>query len=553
MFGTIRKHQTWLWFIIIGVMVISMLTFTSMNKASNGQRSAGAYGEMDGRLITESEHTTGEIEASLMYFLRTYDWPDNGTPRSGWNQEQETDKRIFLIRKLDQYDIHTDSQAVAQLATLILRGLENHYRQSMTLSEFVDRVLKPRNITADDFARFLEHDLSLQQLISVVGASGKLVPPAEVKALYIQEHQDIKAQVVFFSASNYLAGIPEPTPALLSQFYTNEAAEYRQPDEMQLSYVRFNITNYLPQAEKQLGTNISDQVQAAFQTLGTNALSLGDTEQEQKAKIQEILIRQTALSNAYSAALSFQKDLMAKEPMHPENLTVLAKDKGLEVHVTKPFDKEYGPSDLNLPSGYPISALFELTPDDPFTYTPVRGIDGIYILAYNKFMPSRLPPLEEIRSRVIADCKYVQAVRTAQVTGRVFSQSVTNGLAHGQTFAAMCAEARVTPADLPAFSESTENLPQVEEHMDPTTFKQVALTTPVGKASLFIPTRTGGAIVYVRQRLPIDEATMKADLPEFSNSIRQERENEAFNLWFNKEAYPALRDLPAFQKQETTS
>lgn len=553
MFGTIRKHQTWLWFIIIGVMVISMLTFTSMNKASNGPRSAGAYGEMDGRLITESEHTTGEIEASLMYFLRTYDWPDNGTPRSGWNQEQETDKRIFLIRKLDQYDIHTDSQAVAQLATLILRGLENHYRQSMTLSEFVDRVLKPRNITADDFARFLEHDLSLQQLISVVGASGKLVPPAEIKALYIQEHQDIKAQVVFFSASNYLAGIPEPTPALLSQFYTNEAAEYRQPDEMQLSYVRFNITNYLPQAEKQLGTNISDQVQAAFQTLGTNALSLGDTEQAQKAKIREILIRQTALSNAYSAALSFQKDLMAKEPMRPENLSVLAKGKGLEVHVTKPFDKEYGPSDLNLPSGYPISALFELTPDDPFTYTPVRGIDGIYILAYNKFMPSRLPPLDEIRSRVIADYKYVQAVRTAQVTGRVFSQSVTNGLAHGQTFAAMCAEAKVTPVDLPPFSESTENLPQVEEHMDLTTFKQVALTTPVGKASLFIPTHTGGAIVYVRQRLPIDEATMKADLPEFSNSIRQERQNEAFNLWFNKEAYPALRDLPAFQKQESTS
>lgn len=550
MFGTIRKHQTWLWFIIIGLMVLSMITWNQMGRQGNERGKGGTYGTIDGRKITDTEYRNAQVEASLMYYLRTFEWPDSGATRAGWNQEQQAYERIFLVRKLEQYNIHTDNDAVAQLAGLILRQLENHYNTHLTLDDFVTRILAPQGITAGDFERFLQHDLSIQQLISIVGASGKLMSPAEIQSLYEQEHQEVKADVVFFSSSNYLASIPEPTAAALGEFYTNEEAQYREPDQMQISYVRFNITNYLADAEKQLGTNLSSEVDYNFNRMSTNVVNFGKTPEEQKAKIRDIVIRQTALSNANVAAVSFQSEVLSKDPVRADNLNAVAKEKGMEVKVTKPFDKEYGPSDIELPQRFTAADLFNLTADDPFVETPVLSPDGVYLFAFNKFIPSRVPPLDEIRSRVIADFKYVQAVRMAQMNGHIFGQTVTNGLAHGQTFSAIAAGAKMSPVSLPAFSASTETLPEVEsQQVELATFKQVALNTPPGKSSGFVPTRSGGIVVYVRERLPLDEVKMKAELTDFANTVRQQRANEVFEIWFSKEANAALRDIPALQRQ----
>jgi parvulin-like peptidyl-prolyl isomerase len=229
----------------------------------------------------------------------------------------------------------------------------------------------------------------------------------------------------------------------------------------------------------------------------------------------------------------------------------LAKKKGLEVKTSKPFDKEYGPSDLDLPPNYPVSDWFNLTADDPFLATPLKTEDGVYIVALNKFIPSRVPPLDEIRSRVVADFKEFQATRTAQVSARLFEQSATNGLAKGQTFAEITSAARLKPVDLPAFSANTESLPEVEDEVDLNSFKQNILETPTGKLSGLIPTRSGAMIVYVSERLPVDKAKMQADLPNFSKLVRQARQNQAFDMWFTKEFSDAARTIPALQQRRS--
>ena len=131
--------------------------------------------------------------------------------------------RVVVVRAITEA---SDPEAAAQLAGIILRQLGNN-GQAVPLETFVDQVLKPHNITAEDFQNFLEHDVSIQQLVSVIGASGKLVSPAEIKSLYVQEYQDLAVDAVFFSASNYMAKIQEPAPEALAQFYTNQLAAYR--------------------------------------------------------------------------------------------------------------------------------------------------------------------------------------------------------------------------------------------------------------------------------------------------------------------------------------
>ena len=557
MFGTIRKHQKWLWWCIVIIVVLGMATFTQMNRSGNGRGMAGNHGEIDGRPITDTEFQNAWYEAELTYYMNRHEFPDNVAKSSGWNQEQQTYQRIFLVRKLDQYNIHADSDSVAKLASLFLQELgRSENVEHIPMSTFESRVLQPHHLTSEDFQRFLEHYISIQQLISVIGASGTMVPPSEIESLYKQGHEEAKVQAAVFSASNYLATIPEPTTTLLGQFYSdanntngNREAKYLEPDRLQVSFVHFNITNYLTDAEKAFGTNLNREVQDAFSHGGTNLFSLGKTEAEQKAKIREYIIRGAAYSNAYTAAISFQRELNSKEPVRADNLNAIAKEKGLEVKTSKPFDKEYGPSDFELPPNTPASSLFDLTADDPFPATPLRSEDGIYIVAFNKFIPSRVPPLDEIRSRVVADCKEFEATRTAQMNAQIFEQTVTNGLAQGKTFAAICAGAKVKPLDLPPFSVSTQSLPELEDEVDLNAFKQRIIETPAGKTSGLIPTRSGAMVVYVQERLPVDPSKMQADMPNFSKMVRQARQNQAFDLWFQKEASAALRNILALQQQ----
>ena len=166
----------------------------------------------------------------------------------------ESYQRLFLLRKLNDYNIHADPDAAAQLANLIFSqwGRASRFRWMIS-----DKILAAKGMTAEDFQHFLEDDIAIQQLESVIGLSGKLVTPEEIQALYVEQYQELGAEVVFFSASNYLARIPAPTPEALGHFYTNQQANYREPDQMQLRYVFFNVTNFMPQAEQQIGTNLN--------------------------------------------------------------------------------------------------------------------------------------------------------------------------------------------------------------------------------------------------------------------------------------------------------
>ena len=40
-----------------------------------------------------------------------------------------------------------------------------------------------------------------------MGLTGELITPQEAAAVYQREHQELSAQIVFFSASNYLASV----------------------------------------------------------------------------------------------------------------------------------------------------------------------------------------------------------------------------------------------------------------------------------------------------------------------------------------------------------
>ena len=96
---------------------------------------------------------------------------------------------------------------------------------------------------------------------------------------------------------------------------------------------------------------------------------------------------------------------------------------------------------------------------------------------------------------------------------------------------------------------STRELPELDDTIELDQFKDAAFSTPLGKISGLVETDAGGFIVYVQSRLPVDQAKMNSDLPQYLNSFRRERLIETFNQWASLEANRQLRDTPLFRQQ----
>jgi len=552
MFGTIRKHQTWLWAIIITLTIISFVIFFSPYSKLNDSRSGPVnLGSINGERITEGDYVKARKEVYLRTYFMTGNWPDEEAKKQGGETERDTYQWLLLIQKQKQLGVHVSIDVVAQAAKAMMSQFQ---RGGITSEMFVKQVLQPRGFDLDDLERFVSHYMGIQELIATLGLSGRLVTPQEVRDLFKREHDELATAAVFFSASNYLAGVAVP-PDALNQFYTNRQASYRIPDRVQVSYVKFELTNFTAVANQELAkmTNLDVQIDEAYRQNGTNFLRevKAQSLEEAKLKVRDARRKELEMQSARRKAVEFATPLFDMEPMRADNLDKLAKEKGLEVRFSAPFDLRDGPKELEVGSDFAQKA-FARTPEDPLA-GPLLGLDAVYVIALSKKIPSEIPPLDQIRAQVMKDYQFSQALNLARKAGTDFYPTLTNELAQGKTPAAICAEAKLQLVELPPFSLSTQKLPQVEDHLTLNQFKQITFSTPVGKVSPFQMTSEGGVIVYVKSKLPVDEAKMTASLPAFANAVRQSRQNEAFNEWFRKEAEKGLRDTPLARPQTPPS
>ena len=551
MIGTIRKHQTWLWGVIITVMIISFVIFFSpYSKLNDARRGPANLGSINGERIAEGDFVSARKEVYLRTFFTTGNWPDEEAKKQGGDIERDTYQWLLLLQKQQQMGIHFSIDVVAQAAKAMISQFQRAGINSPEM--FMKQVLQPRGFEPDDLERFVRHYLGIQELIATVGLGGRLVTPQEVRDLYTREHEELSTAAVFFSASNYLANVAVP-PDALNQFYTNRQASYRIPDRVQVSYVEFALTNYLAEANQELAkmTNLDLQIEEAYRQDRTNFLRevKAQSLEDAKLKVREARRKELELQAARKKAVEFATPLFDMEPVNAYNLDKLAKEKGLVAQVTTPFDLRDGPRELEVGPDFAQKA-FARTATDPFA-GPIVGMDGVYIIALLSKIPSEIPPLDRIRGYVTRDYQFNQALNLARQAGMDFSHTLTNGLAQGKSLAAICADAKVQLVDLPPLSLSMRELPQIEGQMTLNQFKQIAFATPPTKASPFQMTSQGGVVVYVKAKLPLDEAKMNATLPTFAKAVRQTRQNEAFNDWFRKEAEKGLRDTPLGRPQLT--
>src|SRR5438445_3366699 len=103
MFGTIRRHQAWLWIVIAALTIISFVIFgptnTKIGEGLFGNHSQ--YGTINGKPISQDQFNDASREVQLGYFISNGRWPGNdpNASRMGYNEDRQTYQRLFIIAK----------------------------------------------------------------------------------------------------------------------------------------------------------------------------------------------------------------------------------------------------------------------------------------------------------------------------------------------------------------------------------------------------------------------------------------------------------------------
>src|SRR5262245_46006163 len=114
MFGTIRKHQTWLWAVIITLTIISFVYFFSpYNKMSNAGRGPVNYGTINGQPVSEEAFYGALNDVKLRYFFMTGKWLDQQDLKQT-EFEQEVYRWLLLIQEQERFGISFSTEDVAE-------------------------------------------------------------------------------------------------------------------------------------------------------------------------------------------------------------------------------------------------------------------------------------------------------------------------------------------------------------------------------------------------------------------------------------------------------
>lgn len=536
MFGTIRKHQQWLWVIIVAGVIISFTAFFGPNQPSLRSMLGGGpdRGVIDGIPVTQDLiHRANRLSK-----LREHLFNSRGSSAS--ESEQQVLQTMLVLGKLKSGKIEVSDEEVGKW---IKDNLTDPKTGQFNYKAFLDRNILPAGFTELEFTEFARFELGRRHLVELVTAPGKWVSPHEAESTVRNGLEETVASVVVFPLTNYTAAV-QVQEAAVKLYYTNRIASYLIPARVQASYVQFLATNHLAEADAELAKlgDLTAQLESMYQQRGADSFrdDSGNvlTKEAALAKIKEEQRKGIALGLARAKCVAFYNKLneaLGSDTGKPDGIKfsfdAVAAAAQQPILTTVPFSRMTPipgfTSARNL-----AEKIFGLSPEAPYT-EPVTTETGVYVFSVKQRIPEEYKPFELVRTDVVEAYKREQAGLLARAAGKSFYEAATNGLAQGKSFASVAAEKGLKAVDLPPFSLANRQVPGFEAYARD--LVEVGMNQKPGTISDYMGSSLGGFVMAVKERRPADEAKVKEQLASAVDRLRDMNEYIAYEQWVTRE------------------
>ncbi|WP_309381945.1 SurA N-terminal domain-containing protein [Cerasicoccus frondis] len=374
---------------------------------------------------------------------------------------------------------------------------------------FIDSFKNNPNMSEETLITTLSQDFRIDQVSSALGGPGYVMPYLAL--------EEIKRRDTVWSID--LAELDrdtfEPTIEItdeaLEEFYQQAKFRYETKPQIVAEYVSFPAANYIDQVaeptEAEL-TTVYNKNRAAMPKTDEGATKpLAEvkdhvTELYKQEKAQELALND---ANKFAVALydaAYEGTVKQNDP----SLAAFVSEQGYELKKLPPFSE----GNLNVGGVVPASGLGQLLnvhEDRFFTDGGVKTADGAAVLILVEKGATSIPPLADVRDRVVADYKTYEKGRQFNAKAEEAQAELQTAVDDGKDFTEAAEALGFT---VKSFDDFTLMSPPKDKAIDNFVLSTVSEMTE-GEVSNLVGFSDVGTIVYVK----------KADVPQISADSEQ--------------------------------
>ena len=344
-----------------------------------------------------------------------------------------------------------------------------------------ENALQPRGLGKDQLEELIRDDLRLKKLKSLLGAT--VAPgPGEVRAAYDERYQKIEASVVRLKHDDFLATATVPD------------------DDVKKLY---------DERQAQLKSDEKRKVKVAAFLLQTTDKPLEPRE------------RAEALGKLQRAAEDFSAALADKDA----NFDTAAEKAGVKAEETPEFARREPPAAIGSAAAV-AAAAFKLSEKAPVS--DVIGTDrGYYVIRLTGIVEARPLTFEEAKPQLAEQLKGERAQEAMNLKAAEIRNKIDAAIKAGKTFAEAAEAAGAKAEAFGAFSQAEPKF----EQPDAREVMMTAFEMKEGALSPFTPTGTGGDIIHVDKRPPVDDSKFDAQKEFLAENLAQFSRESLFAEW----------------------
>ena len=483
--------------IVTFIVIICFAWFYNTSSTRGDRGDADIAGKVYGHMVTGAEFKRVarkfEIAASLGLesYLKTLATHGDPNPyammqKSRSELEENFIWNSFVLRhEAESLGIQPADaeiiEAIQKVPLFLTRGVYD----STKYAQFLQMALAPRGFTPDLLEELVGDSLRLEKIKELLGATDKAAM-SEIRSLYERRNQKTDLSVVRLKLDDFKKDVKVSDEDVQKRFEEKKAT-LQHPEKRKVKVVAFT----LPQATPPLAGK--DRV-VAMQKLADTASELSVAMTQKDAKLEEA-----------------------------------AAKAGGTVVETAEFEASAPPKEIGA-SSVAAEAAFKLTDADPNS-DPVTTEGGYYVLQLAGITPAKPMTLEEAKAQLTEEIIIERANEALSLKGADLRKKISEAITAGKSFADAAKEAGVTVEPFPTFSPVER--PKEEQPDAPTIMGRSSEMTE-GELSEFTPTQTGGLLIHLDKRLPVDESGFEKEKAMIVTNLEGMKKEAAFQQWLKE-------------------
>lgn len=488
MVNLIRRFQKPLLIVIVILVIISYVIFYNMN-ATRGLPTSDSVATIYGRGVTHMQQEKAAMRFQVTFLLRMTDVlfalggqeaaiaAMMGQDPGGAAVENYIWNSMVLRHEAEALGV-TPSEAEIETAVKTTPAFQTNGQFDYNkYAIFNQNVLSHRGFTTADLQDVIADQIRVSKVRDLIGATTH-ASPAEVREIYVQRNQKSDISYIRLKLDDFKAAVPVSDEDV-SKLFNERQATLKTDEKRKVRYVGFTLA-----AESKAMTP-KDRAQAT-QKLAERAQNLAIALTEKGASLESVAAQQQVA--------------VAETPL---------------------FTQQDAPSELGR-SEEAVQAAFKLTEAEPHS-DPVSAENGYFVMELSGTEPSRPMTLEEAKGLLTEQIKNERAQEAMNLKASELRTKIDAELKVGKSLEEAAQTAGVTVEKLPGFSLGDRS--QGGDAPESSAIRSRAPELKEGELSELVPTPTGGILVRVDKRLPIDEAAFEKE--KVAETQRFERQQDA--------------------------